>query len=191
MRYQQLSGNTPTIYNSIPSEKSSLLAAPRQEAILTYLSKIDHRYFPEFVKDILTLVENHQLVDITDGSGDEKQDILTITPDGKRCLVQCKHTSDYYSKYRGDDLDLLLGACIRKDCRIGLFITNGDITVQAKRYITDNEYLKGWPKGVDTLTIDYWNYYKIWEKISSNSTILNKWFGGSVKHMGFEILDLT
>ncbi|WP_316794192.1 restriction endonuclease [Pedobacter frigoris] len=178
MRYTQISGHIPAIYRPIPSQESELVTLPRQEAIMSYLSQIPHHAFTEFVKDILTIIEGHTLVNITDGSGDEKQDLLTIDSKGNKCLIQCKHTSDNRSRYNGDELDLVFAATIRKNCKRAIFVTNGDLTTQAKRYINDQEYLRGWPKKSPRLEIDYINNYRIWEKISSSSEILNKWFGG-------------
>jgi hypothetical protein len=177
LKYPLLSGGTPVAYHVIPTELSLLLTTPKQECIMTYLSQITAKGFPEFVKDILVKIEGHTLVDILDGPGDEKLDILTITLDGKRCLTQCKHISNHQSKCRGDDLDLMVSACIRKNCQQALFVTNGDLTIQAKKYIVDNEYSKGWPLQ-KLLNIDYLNGYKIWEKIHANMDVLNKWFGG-------------
>ena len=46
-------------------------------------------------------------------------------------------------------------------------ITNADLTVQAKRYINDREYLRGWPKDASYEPhIDYWNGERIWKRIA-------------------------
>ena len=108
--------------------------------------------------------------------GDEKQDILTINPEGNRCLIQCKHTGNYQSHYNGDDLDILVTACLRKDCQQGVFVTNSDLTPQGKKYINDDEYNRGIKNPEDYRKISYWNGFKIWDKIKNNKDILNKWF---------------
>lgn len=177
MSYPLLSGRTPVVYHTIPTDLSHLLTIPSRENIMAYLSHIPAKLFPEFVKDILLKIEKHTLVDVVDGPGDEKLDILTITSDGKRCLTQCKLTGNLYSKYNGDDLDLLVSACMRKQCQKALLITNGELTTQAKRYIIDNEYCKDWPLE-QKLDVDYLNGTRIWERIQSNTDILNKWFSG-------------
>ena len=151
---------------------------PTKQAIFTFLGQIGFDRFPEFILDILTKVEHHTMVDITDGPGDEKQDILTISPEGKRCLTQCKHTSNPSDHYNGDDLDTLVAACMRKDCRMAFFATNSDFTPQGKKFVNDKEYLRGWPDKDDPIVIEYWNDIKIWDKIKANADILNKWFGG-------------
>ena len=88
--------------------------SPEREAIFHHLAQINSDQFPEFILDILVHVEGHKSIDITDGPGDEKQDILTETPLGERQLTQCKHTQNYKDHYSGDELDYLFGACCRK-----------------------------------------------------------------------------
>jgi hypothetical protein len=122
-------------YHAIPSELELLTVTPEQNAIFQYLSAVDPDRFQEFVADVLVLTEGHRLVDITGGPGDEKQDILTEAPGGYRQLTQCKHTVNYAAKSSGDELDLMFGAAFRKDCKVALYVTNGDLTPQAKRYI--------------------------------------------------------
>jgi hypothetical protein len=192
MKYTQISGQIPAVYKPVPAQDPELITTPKQEAIMSYLSKIPHNAFPEFVKDFLTIIEGHKLINITDGSGDEKQDLLTIDNNGNRCLIQCKHTRDTRFRYSGDNLDLLFSASIRKNCKRAIFVTNGELTTQAKRYIDDKEYLRGWPKSNPTIEIDFINNYRIWEKISSCTEILNKWFGGlgqthALRSFGFDI----
>lgn len=173
-----ISGMVQQYYYTEPSDLDLITTTPTREAIFQYLSQVSFDDFPDFILDVLIKVEGHKPVDITDGTGDEKQDILTITPDGKRCLTQCKHKENYEGKYSGDEPDRIVSACLRKNCRSAIFVTNGDLTPQAKGYINDQEYLRGWPTPEDPLNISYWNGLMIWEKIKSNNDILNKWFSG-------------
>jgi hypothetical protein len=131
------------------------------------------------VVDLLIQVKGHTLIDRTDGPADEKQDILTLDAAGKRHLTQCKHTIHYEKKTNGDELDLLFGACHRKNCHTGLYVTNADLTPQAKRYVTDAEYLR-LGQATDTFAprIDYWNAQRIWDQVAQSNAILNKWFSG-------------
>jgi Restriction endonuclease len=116
------------------------------------------------------------------GTGDEKQDILTESPGGQRQLTQCKHTVNYTAKSSGDELDLLFGAAFRKDCKVALYVTNGDLTPQAKRYVNDREYLRGSSADPSVVpTMEYWNGRRIWERIASNNPLLNKWFSGAAQ----------
>ena len=115
----------------VPSELERVTITPGKSAIFQYLSRIGSDWFVEFITDILVHVEGHELVDKTDGPGDEKQDILTLDPKGERHLTQCKHTSKYEDNTSGYELDLLVAACLRKDCRSALWVTNADLTVQA------------------------------------------------------------
>lgn len=165
-------------FHTIPSDTDLITTTPTREGIFKYLSQIGFDKFPEFVLDILTKIEGHKALDVTDGQGDEKQDIITLNSKGERCLTQCKHTVDYKSHYNGDDLDLMVAACMRKNCKEAIFVTNSDFTPQGKKYVTDGEYNRGFNNPEDCPSIDYWNGYKIWEKIKTNIDIINKWFSG-------------
>ena len=178
MSYNIISGTTQHFYHTIPSELDLITTTPTREGIFKYLSQIGYDKFPEFILDILVKVEGHTPVDVTDGQGDEKQDILTINPKGEHCLTQCKHTVDYKSHYNGDDLDLLVVACMRKACKQAIFVTNADLTPQGKKYVNDREYNRGFENPDDCPTIDYWNGFKIWDRIKNNKDIVNKWFSG-------------
>jgi hypothetical protein len=180
-----IQGTTVQHYHVVPGELTLRGVTPERSAIFQYLSHISWDRFVEFVVDILVHVQKHQLVDNTDGPGDEKQDILTIDPEGKRHLTQCKHTSKFDDNANGDDLDTLFAACLRKNCQRALYVTNADLTVQAKRYITDAEYARGWPESLDSFPrIDYWNGNRIWGKIAKDNYILNKWFSGMAQAHG-------
>lgn len=178
MSYQIVSGTTQQFYHTVPSELDLITTNPTREGIFKYLSQIGYDKFPEFILDVLIKVEGHTPIDVTDGQGDEKQDILTINPEGKRCLTQCKHTVDYKSHYNGDDLDILVTACMRKNCKQAIFVTNSDLTPQGKKYVNDEEYNRGFTNPNDCPSIDYWNGFKIWERIKNNQDIINKWFSG-------------
>lgn len=178
MSYKIISGTSQQFYHTIPSELDLITTTPTREGIFKYLSQIGYDEFPEFILDILIKVEGHKPVDVTDGQGDEKQDILTINPKGERCLTQCKHTVDYKSRYNGDDLDLLVAACMRKKCNQAILVTNSDLTPQGKKYVTDEEYNRGFKNPNDCPSIDYWNGFKIWDRIKNNQDIINKWFSG-------------
>lgn len=172
---------TEHYYHTVPEELKTIILSPEREAIFKYLAQISAKRFPEFVKDILLFVEGHKLFDITEGPGDEKQDILTITASGERHLTQCKHTINYKHHYPDNEIDLLFAACIRKKCTKGLFVTNSDLTPQAKRYITDKEFARFRP---DLPDIDYWNGERIWQRIATSNAILNKWFSGMCQAHG-------
>jgi len=178
MSYNLISGMSQQYFHTIPSDTDLITTTPTREGIFKYLSQIGFDKFPEFILDILTKIEGHKALDVTDGQGDEKQDIITINPQGERCLTQCKHTVDYKSHYNGDDLDLMVAACMRKNCKESIFATNSDLTPQGKKYVTDEEYNRGFINPKDCPSINYWNGYKIWEKIKTNQDIINKWFSG-------------
>ena len=170
---------TEQYYHTVPGELKKITLTPEREAIFKHIAQIGSTKFPEFILDILTHVDGHKSIDITDGPGDEKQDILTVTPSGERQLTQCKHTINYKNKYTGNELDVLFAACCRKNCKKGILVTNSDLTPQAKRYVTDREFARGWRGNHANLPeIDYWNNNRIWERIATNDAILNKWFSG-------------
>lgn len=173
-----IGGMTPQYYHTLPDKLDEITTNPLKENIFKMLSQISDVQFPEFVADILTKVEGHTLCDITDGQGDEKQDILTFDPSGRRCLTQCKHTIYYNKHYNGNELDLMVVACMRKDCKSATFVTNSDLTPQGKKYVTDKEYERGQTNMAEVITVDYWNDLRLWERIKNNSDILNKWFSG-------------
>lgn len=179
-------------YHNVPGELELLTVTPEQQAIFQYLSAVGPDRFQEFVADILTLVEGHEVIDITGGPGDEKQDILSKSQDGGRQLTQCKHTVNIATKSTGDELDLMFSAAIRKDCKVALYVTNGDLTPQAKRYINDQEYLRGSSIAPALLPqTEYLTGRKIWERIASNSQILNKWFSGAAQVHGLRSVSLS
>ncbi len=178
MSYNLISGMSQQYFHTIPSDTDLITTTPTREGIFKYLSQIGYDKFPEFVLDILTKIDGHKALDVTDGQGDEKQDIITLNQKGERCLTQCKHTVNYKSHYNGDDLDLMVAACMRKNCKEAIFITNSDLTPQGKKYVTDEEYNRGFNNPEDCPSIDYWNGYKIWEKIKTSQDIINKWFSG-------------
>ena len=184
-KIKTLQAMTTQYYHVVPDELSLVTVTPERSAIFQYLSRIHPDRFVEFITDILVHVEKHTLVDKTEGPGDEKQDVLTIDPSGSRHLAQCKHTVNYGDNATGDELDLLVAACLRKNCRGALYVTNADLTPQAKRYVTDSEYARGWKDpSVSCPTIDYWNGSRIWERIARSNTILNKWFSGMAQSHG-------
>lgn len=188
-----LQGVTQSHFHSVPSELSMITVTPERKAISEHLALIKYDEFPEFVRDILKS-QGHTDVRITDGVGDEKQDLLSTTPTGERQLTQCKHTIHPERHYSGDELDLLFAACNRKDCTRGLFATNGDLTPQAKRYITDREYARlATRHGAAAIDLDYWNGTRIWDLIATNNAILNKWFSGmgqthGLRNFSFELV---
>jgi hypothetical protein len=184
-KVEVLQGTSSHYYHVVPSELERVTITPEKSAIFEYLSRIGSDRFVDFISDILVHVEGHKLVDNTDGPGDEKQDVLTLDPKGERHLTQCKHTTKYEDKTSGDELDLMVTACLRKNCRAAVWVTNADLTPQAKRYVNDGEYLRGWPEGAKfTPTVDYRNGERIWTRIAKNPQILNKWFGGTAQSHG-------
>jgi hypothetical protein len=178
MKVQVIQGAIPAHYHVLPSDLGRITISPERDAIFQHLARIGSDRFPEFVTDILVHVEGHTKVDVTDGPGDEKQDILTLDPAGRRFLTQTKHTSNPAGNSSGDELDLLFSACFRKNCSTGLYVTNADLTPQAKRYVTDKEFARGYTGAVAVPDIDYWTGPRIWERVARSNAILNKWFSG-------------
>jgi hypothetical protein len=174
-----IQGVMPYYFHVLPSDLARATISPERKAIFQYLSRLGSNDFVDFVVDLLVQVHGHTLVEKTDGPADEKQDILTLDAAGKRHLTQCKHTIYYNKNTSGDELDLLFGACHRKNCHTGLYVANANLTPQAKRYVTDAEY-KRLANATNTTAprIDYWNGQRIWDQVSKSNAILNKWFSG-------------
>lgn len=80
MQVDVLQATTSYYYHAVPSELERVTISPEERAIFEYLSRIGSDRFVEFITDVLVHVEKHTLVDKADGSGDEKQDILTLDP---------------------------------------------------------------------------------------------------------------
>lgn len=178
-RVTLLQSATECHFHTIPGEIALITVAPERAAIFTHLARIDYARFPEFVSDILGQVEKHTDIQVTDGPGDETQDIFSRTPTGERHLTQCKHTVDPKNNCAPEELDRLFAACHRKTCTRGLLVTNADLTPQAKRYVTDGEFRRLSERvGGALVEPDYWNGVRIWERIATSSSILNKWFSG-------------
>jgi hypothetical protein len=187
-----MKGLSVEYYHNVPGELDLLTITPELQAIFQHLSAVGPDRFQEFVADVLTLVEGHEVMGITGGPGDEKQDILSKSPEGFRQLTQCKHTINYATKSSGDELDLMFSAAIRTDCKVALYVTNGDLTPQAKRYINDEEYLRG--SSIDPALLpqtEYWTGRHIWERIANNPQILNKWFSGAAQVHGLRSVSLS
>lgn len=110
MKAQVIQAATPVHYHVLPSDLEQITLSPERDAIFQHLARIGSDRFPEFVTDILVHVEGHTRIDVTDGPGDEKQDILTLDPAGRRFLTQTKHTSNHTENSSGDELDLLFSA---------------------------------------------------------------------------------
>src|ERR1700691_3165883 len=71
-----MKGLSVEYYHNVPGELDLLTITPEQQAIFQHLSAVGPDRFQEFVADVLTLVEGHEVMGITGGPGDEKQDIL-------------------------------------------------------------------------------------------------------------------
>nr|WP_288836375.1 hypothetical protein [uncultured Flavobacterium sp.] len=86
MSHSIISGITQHFYHTVPSDLDLITTTPTREGVFKYLSQIGYDKFPEFILDVLIKVEGHTAIDVTDGQGDEKQDILTINTQGERCV---------------------------------------------------------------------------------------------------------
>jgi hypothetical protein len=191
-RVRILRATTVEHFHHVPNEVDLLTISPEQSAVFQYLSAINPTDFQYLIADVLVLVERHQLIDVTGGPGDEKQDILTETPEGVRQLTQCKHTVNFADKSSGDDLDVLFGAAFRKSCHSVLYVTNGELTPQAKRYVTDREYSRGSTLDPSQMpTFEYWTALHLWQRIADSNEILNKWFSGAAQVHGLRSVSLS
>ena len=168
------------------SQKSFL---PNRDALSELMAQLPASNFPELIEQILIQNYNHARGDITDGPGDQSRDIHTITPEGNKHLTQCRHTENpHKSNLNHHDLDELWAATGRLNYQHGLLVTNADMTAPAKASYVNGEYTReGRPE------LGVWNGRNLWDEISKNQDILNRWFSGlaqlhSVKRFSFRVL---
>ena len=162
---------------------------PNRDVISELMAQLPASNFPELIEQVLIQNYHHTRGDITDGPGDQSRDVHTITPKGKEHLTQCRHTENpHKSNLDHHDLDELWAATGRLNYQHGLLVTNADMTSPAKASYLNGDYSR---EGFPELTV--WNGRNLWDEVSKNQDILNRWFSGlaqlhSVKRFSFRVL---
>ncbi|GGX29093.1 restriction endonuclease [Streptomyces lomondensis] len=93
-------------------------------------------------------------VDVVGGAGDLGADVVAVTPDGRRLVVQCKHYEDSH-RVGSQDLQRFGGTCFTvHEADIALLVTTSDFTTPALEYAdrcgivcVDREGLRAWTDG--------------------------------------------
>lgn len=109
-----------------PVEKEQLLAS------------LDAASLPHLVADILAINYRHREVRVVDGPGDGRRDVHSVTPDGHRCVTQCKFHRDPTRSVSSRETDELPVALAKFGAKHGYFATTGRLSPQASREYLDN-----------------------------------------------------
>ncbi len=99
--------------------------------------QIDWRSLMRLTQDIL-YIRNHTGIRITNGPGDGKRDLHSLSALGESHLAQCKFHQDSDKTCSSDELGELPLAMIKLGYTNGLFVTNARISPQGKREYLDN-----------------------------------------------------
>ncbi|WP_328841318.1 restriction endonuclease [Streptomyces europaeiscabiei] len=93
-------------------------------------------------------------VDVVGGAGDLGADVVAVTPEGSRVVIQCKH---YGASHRvgSQDLQRFGGTCFTvHEADVAVLVTTGDFTAPALEYAdqcgivcVDRETLQAWTDG--------------------------------------------
>ncbi|EBQ9598990.1 hypothetical protein CWG72_13835 [Salmonella enterica subsp. enterica serovar Carmel] len=146
--------------------------------------EIDSRYIlsgslnpkslPILAADILKWSLGHTKVRILDGPGDGRRDILSVTPEGKQHLTQCKHHSHDAKSVSSRETDEIVIALVKFGVSSATFVTNGRISPQGKR-----EYLDNFPN----YSLDYIDGDLLLQYVEESPLLARMWLHGSTLGM--------
>lgn len=108
------------------------------EAKRALLAGLDEKSLPYLAADILAVCFKHTDVQVTDGPGDGKRDLSSVTPSGKRSASQCKFHRAFDDVVGSRETDELPTALVKFGARDGYFFTTGRVSPQARREFLDN-----------------------------------------------------
>src|SRR5215213_1678388 len=95
------------------------------------------RLLTELVSDILT-IWGQTNIRITDGPGDGCRDIHSIDREKQKTLSLCKFHQDISKTVSSKEMGELPMGMVKLGYAKGVFVTNGEISPQAKREFLDN-----------------------------------------------------
>ncbi len=131
-------------------------AIPRQRPAAEATAGYDALTPEEFEEAIAALCERDgcSAVDVAGGAGDLGADVVAVTPDGHRVVIQCKHYGDAHS-VGSQDLQRFGGTCFTvHEADIAVLVTTSDFTTPALEYAgqcgivcVDREALQSWTDG--------------------------------------------
>ncbi|MEV0977655.1 restriction endonuclease [Streptomyces sp. NPDC049915] len=110
----------------------------------------------EFEQAVAALCERDGCtgVEVVGGAGDLGADVLAVTPDGRRMVIQCKHYSDEH-RVGSQDLQRFGGTCYTvHEADVAVLVTTSDFTAPAAEYAeqcgivcVDRSALHAWSDG--------------------------------------------
>ncbi|WP_338900108.1 restriction endonuclease [Streptomyces sp. TG1A-60] len=131
-------------------------AVPRQRPAAEVTTGYDALTPEEFEEAIAALCERDgcSAVDVVGGAGDLGADVVAVTPDGCRVVIQCKYYDDSH-RVGSQDLQRFGGTCFTvHDADIAVLVTTSDFTTPAAEYAdrcgivcVDGEILQAWTDG--------------------------------------------
>ncbi|MGW0611442.1 restriction endonuclease [Streptomyces sp. NPDC002788] len=129
---------------------------PRQRPVDEVVVDYDALTPEEFEEAIAALCERDgcSAVDVVGGAGDLGADVLAVTPDGRRIVVQCKHYGESH-RVGSQDLQRFGGTCFTvHEADVAVLVTTSDFTAPAVEYAeqcgivcVDRETLGAWTDG--------------------------------------------
>ncbi|GAA4330396.1 restriction endonuclease [Streptomyces venetus] len=138
------------------ADELEALSIPRQRVSADVAGGYDALTPEEFEEAIGALCERDgcSAVDIVGGAGDLGADVLAVTPDGRRVVLQCKHYGDAH-RVGSQDLQRFGGTCFTvHEADVAVLVTTSHFTEPAVEYAeqcgivcVDREGLQAWTDG--------------------------------------------
>ncbi|MDQ0937235.1 restriction endonuclease [Streptomyces turgidiscabies] len=129
------------------------LTIPRQRPVTEVTVDYDALTPEEFEETIAVLCERDgcSAVEVVGGAGDLGADVVAVTPDGRRMVVQCKRYADSH-RVGSQDLQRFGGTCFTvHEADVAALVTTSDFTTPAVEYAdrcgivcVDREALQAW-----------------------------------------------
>jgi len=138
-----------------------------QEAEI-FLQNLDERKILNLCTDIL-YIDGHTDIKIMEGPGDGQRDIHSIDSNGEKCLTQSKYHSKLSYTVSAKELGEVVLGMVRFGYSKGLFITNVNISPQAKR-----DCLNDYPK----YSVDFLDGRGIVKRVLDSIILKAIWFDG-------------
>ncbi|MEU6553483.1 restriction endonuclease [Streptomyces sp. NPDC046915] len=109
------------------------LEPPRDEGDAVDYDALDADEFEQAIA-VLCARDGCSPVDVVGGAGDLGADILAVTPDGRRAVIQCKRYGDT-RRVGSEELQRFGGTCFTvHEADIAIVVTTGDFTAPAAEY---------------------------------------------------------
>lgn len=131
-------------------------AIPRPRPAVEVAVDYDALTPEEFEEAIAALCERDgcSAVDVVGGAGDLGADVVTVAPDGRRIVIQCKHYDDAH-RVGSQDLQRFGGTCFTvHEADVAVLVTTSEFTAPAVEYAdqgqivcVDREALQAWTDG--------------------------------------------